>query len=448
MKKLLLVSTAIAGFALWAAPASAAVKLDLGGFFRGYGVFADNDVANERGAEFRRDTEVHVSGETTLDNGLTVGFHTEQKLADSALTTTTDEVYAYASGGWGRVNLGVEDGAAYLLQVGAPSADSNVDGLRATISGLAGNTANGAGSGAGNLFDLDTVFGASSAFSSTKYDYQHADFASTDRLTYLTPKFSGFQAGVSYTPTPDVVDNMTPPGLDTSTGNGLFTDADDGDSAVEYEDLIEVAARWDGEYQGFGLSAGAGYSTADMESPATAVDFTAEGTVLTLGDWYLTDGVDSFNGGLNVNWSGFSLGGNFQRAETSRTTDQSLLLAGPGGVVSGDITRDTWVAGLGWDNGPFHVGASWLNQQTDLDAILLAAADGTNEIGSSEVELTKYTVGAGYTFGPGMTFRGSVAWGEFDTTVAAIVATDADVVDLTTGNNDFQQVAVGADIQF
>ena len=46
-----------------------------------------------------------------------------------------EESYAYFSGAWGRVNFGKEDGAAYLLQVAAPSADSNVDGLRQYVAG-------------------------------------------------------------------------------------------------------------------------------------------------------------------------------------------------------------------------------------------------------------------------------------------------------------------------
>ena len=41
----------------------------------------------------------------------------------------TEESYLYFSGNWGRLNLGRENGAAYLLQVAAPSADPNIDGM-------------------------------------------------------------------------------------------------------------------------------------------------------------------------------------------------------------------------------------------------------------------------------------------------------------------------------
>ena len=76
MKKLLLASVAVSGLA-FAAPAHADIDLEVGGYFKGYGVFVDSDTANERDFDFIRDTELHIGGETTLDNGLTVGAHFE-----------------------------------------------------------------------------------------------------------------------------------------------------------------------------------------------------------------------------------------------------------------------------------------------------------------------------------------------------------------------------------
>src|ERR1700719_34113 len=124
MKKLLLVSTALAGVAMMSSPASAALKMDLGGYFDGYGVYADNKDAGGTSSlaqyAFRRDTDVFVNGESTLDNGLTVGAHTDVILGNSPNTGNANtasqsvylnEVYGYGSGGWGRVNLGVGDGA-------------------------------------------------------------------------------------------------------------------------------------------------------------------------------------------------------------------------------------------------------------------------------------------------------------------------------------------------
>ena len=349
MKKVLLAGTALLGLALTSAPAAAELNLDLGGHFRGYGVYAKDDAvgAGERHFDLRRDTEIHFTGEATSDNGLTVGVHYELALAGStANTVQTDEAYAYFAGNWGRVNFGKEDGAAYLLQVAAPSADSNVDGLRTQIQGIDGAPA-----------------------TTVALDYDHADFRGSQRITFLTPKYSGFQAGLSYAP-----DNS-----DIAGGSGVGAIGGIGvDTAGSYENLLEAGVRWDGEFEGFGLSAGAGYSTADEQ--------------------VASESIDTWNAGLNVAFQGFSVGAAYLTTDDEGATDEV----------------DTWVLGAAWDNGPYHVGASYLDRSTD-DATI-ADAD-------------RWTLGAGYTYGPGMSFRGAVAMGEVD-------------------SEDFTQATLGTDIQF
>ena len=362
MKKVLLAGTALLGLALTSAPASAELNLDLGGYFRGYGVYADDDasVAGTRDFDFRRDTEVHFTGEATSDNGLTVGAHYELVLGGTSSDNDveTDEAYAYFAGNWGRTNFGKEDGAAYLLQVAAPSADSNVDGLRTQIQGF------------------DVIPGAPVAL-----DYDHADFRGAQRLTYLTPKFSGFQAGLSYAA--EDADNA-------AVGNLGAIGAPAAPAGDDYENLWEAAARWDGEFEGFGLSAGAGYSMAEDDDAVGVFD----------GD------LTTWNVGLNVAFRGFSVGGAYLDSEQD-------LAAG------GSADGDTWVVGAAWDNGPYHVGASYLNGEFDA--------------GAGDIEADRWTVGAGYTYGPGMSFRGAVAFGDVDT---------------GTGDQDYTQVTIGTDIQF
>lgn len=383
MKNVLLAGTALLGLALISSPAAAELNLDLGGHFRGYGVYSDSDVAgaNANDFELRRDTEVHFTGEATSDNGLTVGVHYEAMVGGAL---ETDEAYAYFAGNWGRVNLGSEDGAAYLLQVAAPSADSNVDGLRvavqandqtalsnaATMTGINGYT---------GVFS-DAFGTAATTVNGTRLlDYDHADFQDTDRLTYLTPKFSGFQGGLSYAPQAG----------QKAIGNGVSAVGNGNVTTDQYENLWEAAARWDGEFEGFGLSAGAGYSTAETQNNTG-----------TYGD------LDTWNAGLNVAFQGFSVGGAYLNSQVDLT-------------AGGNEDSDTWVVGAAWDNGPYHVGASYLDQNIDN--------------AGTETDADRWTVGAGYTYGPGMSFRGAVANGN---------------VDDGTTDEDFTQVTLGTDIQF
>src|SRR5688572_32868104 len=109
MKKLLL---ATAAFAVLAPAAQAEIKLDLGGYFKGYAAYSDQDTADLRDFDIRRKSEIFFEGETTLENGLTVGFHSslfQENNADEDDFNQLEESYLYMSGNWGRVNLGREN---------------------------------------------------------------------------------------------------------------------------------------------------------------------------------------------------------------------------------------------------------------------------------------------------------------------------------------------------
>jgi len=110
MKKLLVGTAAIALGVAATAPAKAqdGVMLDVGGHFKGYSVYTDQDenididgldedgdlstgADDARSFDILRETELHFTGETTLDNGLTVGGHFETDLEASNSETLTNE---------------------------------------------------------------------------------------------------------------------------------------------------------------------------------------------------------------------------------------------------------------------------------------------------------------------------------------------------------------------
>lgn len=362
MKKLLLCGTAVAA-ALVASPANAQLELGIEGYNRTYGVYSnDEDNANSRREmNLRQDTELHFTGETVLDNGLTVGVHAEYDVGQDGAADTNDEIYTYFQGSWGRVNAGQEDGAAYLLQVTAPSADSNVDGARVYINGIQTN------------IDME---------------YDHADFGSeVQRLTYMTPKFNGFQAGLSY----------AFEDTENALGGGVgVMDIDDngagGIGGGEFEDLFELAARWDGSFENVGVSFGAGYSHASDEDTTAGLD----------------DDLETWNVGATAMMQAFSFGASYYESNN-------------GNASNGDTT--TWVLGAGWNNGPYNLGVSYYDREDEVGA-------------GQEVESDRLTLGGGYEFGPGMSFRGAVAMGE---ATRAGVAGDEE---------DFSQITVGTDISF
>lgn len=430
MKKLLMMTTAIAGVALLSTPATAAIDLDLGGYFRGYVVDADNDLTAVREQEFRRATELHVSGETTLDNGLTVGAYSEFQVANGNDGFVTDEVYAYFSGGWGRVNLGDEDGAAYLLQVTAPSADSNVDGFDVTINALDLTTGMG--------IEGTDVVGTKAFENGDILEYAHQDFENSDRITYMTPKYMGFQAGVSYAFAPELAPMVE-----------ALNDADNNEG--DYDETMEVALRYDGEYQGFAFGLGAGYSTVDLEAEDTVDGALAAAATNVLSQ---TDGVDTYNLGARVMFQNFSLGASYKVAETQFTMDTDIA-GGTDAFVNSDFENKTYVIGAAYDNGPYHVGVSYLNQEFERDVIDAVTDADVNDVAfdGATKEIDRFTLGGGYSFGPGITFRGSVSWGEIeskviDSTALASGGTNVTFDGDSDAKRDFTQITLGTDVKF
>ena len=396
MKKLLLASVAIGGLAMASTAAHADVELEVGGYFKGYGVFIDQDdnadtdggTAGVQGAgnvnenfDFIRDTEIHIGGETVLDNGLTVGAHFELD-TDTADSSTLDESYVYFSGNWGRVNFGGEDGAGYLLQVAAPSADSNIDGIRQYVQPVNYGAAVGDSNASGGTADeLVFVFGGGLLVDGVDYDMDLA--FKNDKLTYLSPVFSGFQVGASYTP-----DSNGPSG---ALGGVGFDDVVD-----TFGQTYELALRYEGQFDNVGVIFGAGWAQSELEQSGTTAAPVAA-TDVAVGD--PTDDRTAWNVGLDLDIGAFGIGAIYMeddKGELTATAPTALAAA-----VTGD-DEETMVLGVDYTHGQFKLGASWMDQD--------------NTLGVEDLDTERLTGGVVYEYGPGMSFRGSISHIEHDAT--------------------------------
>jgi len=385
MKKLLL-TTAVAGLA-FAAPAHAEIDLNVGGYFSAYGAYVDQDETTGQVNELDliKNTEIHVSGETTLDNGLTFGVHVEFDVDRADTNASVEENYAYFSGSWGRVNVGEEDGAGYLLQVSAPSALSGFDGVRSLIDGVnenvLSNDADTNGTGDLTVTDLD-------------YDMSITNY--TSKVTYLSPVVNGFQVGVSYTPDADGDSGDKSVGTDDASTN---------DAQVSGE-AYDVAVRYEGEYEGVGITAGVGFTEVEVEDGLT-----------TVGAGDQTDDRATWNVGLDLDFGPFGVGvayveddhGEVQNAaDTGKIDDEEIF-----------------VVGVDYTTGPFKLGASYY--------------DAENVEGTEDLDAQRYTGGVVYTYGPGMTLSGTVSYVEYEQD--SIGGTNIDDVDAT-------QFLVGTKVKF
>lgn len=378
MKKLLL-TTAACGLALSSTAAHAEIDLSIGGYFKGYGAFVDQDEARTFGVpgattdakdfDFIRDTEIHFTGETTLDNGLTVGFHTELTADGADGATGVDESYAYFSGGWGRVNFGDEDGASYLLQVAAPAADDNIDGIRQFVQPINYSVFAGpVGPGA------TTILGAVTA---NGLDYDADASGKSTKLTYLTPILNGFQAGLSYAP-------------DTDRAASMTVGMDDQDDTTE--ETYEAAVRYEGQFNNVGVILGAGYSHGENGGDNALVNAVN------------TEDRKQWNVGADFDIGPFGIGAIYM--EDNLGFDDN--------AVRDD--EETIVVGIDYTTGPFKLGASYYDQE--------------NTFAVKGLDTQRYSGGVTYSYGPGMTFRGSVGHVEHD---IAGASSDVDATYVTLG---------------
>lgn len=366
MRKHLLATAAFSVLALAAPCAHAAdeggVDLGLSGYFAGYVGYLDQQESlggmEVRSVDWLQDTEVQFVGESALDNDLTVGAYFAMD-SDRNAGTISDS-FLYFQGDWGRVNLGSTDGAAFLLQVAAPSADENYDGVQPTI-----NPFNGSPLVVSNAADYNASapeFSSALALHGGYLGYDQSPSGSAEKITYFTPVFSGFQAGLSYAP--DVE-----PDSDTTAGSGFGFNTDN--VADTYGSLYEAAVRYEGKFDEVEVKVGGGYSFIEAEK---------EGLVIT-------DDLTEWNAGLDLNFRAFGLGAAYKDSNTE--------------WANVDAGEETWVVGADYTKGPFRFGASYLHQDTDWTRDYSLEADRT-------------TGGVVYEYGPGMTFRGSVSYTYYD----------------------------------
>lgn len=215
MKKVLLASSALVASVAVTAPAAAGevtwnafTHFFASSSYEESGADAESDIQ-----DFNTNSEIHLKFEDTADNGLTYGFKIELE-ADQNATDNVDENYIFLSGDWGRVELGDNDGAADQL---------DVVGTSGFTYGMLNNST-------GGTFNADGV-----ANRNTRTAANLNDSSDDTKITYLTPSFSGFTAGISYAP-------------ESNTGNSVA------DSAGG-EDHFEVGLNYSGDFDGFGLTA-------------------------------------------------------------------------------------------------------------------------------------------------------------------------------------------------
>ncbi|UEM21077.1 porin [Skermanella mucosa] len=346
MKRILLTGTALASGMLFASVAQAQITVSLGGYTEFFAGFYEDDAPGRTDREFQLETEIVIRADGKADNGLLYGAKVELQNSTGGSSTSvgTDEASVYLGGTWGRLELGDFDGAADTLKIYAPVIGiEQIDGDAYDFLGAESDTGLSLGS--------QIAFGIHIPNSSD-----------ATKVMYLTPRFAGFQAGVSYAPESN------------SQGQNVVALED---VSLSYKDWIEGGINYTGAFGGFSVAAGATISTASGQGNpviGTLEDFTA------------------WNVGGQVGYAGFVLGGGYVEADDFNV---------PTGAVEND--QSVWHIGVSYTAGPIAVGASYMDAE---------GYKGDSSTYASDYK--SYGVGVAYTLAPGLVVQSDLMFVDED----------------------------------
>jgi hypothetical protein len=379
MRKLLYGTTALATAGLIVsatgdASAAERIKLGISGFHHQYVVglgqnFRDTDSGRtQRGftelpIDQKSNTEICFQGSTKLDNGITVGVQVEME----ALTRTVggnnnigrhiDESWLFLqSPSLGQLKLGVEDPASELLHFVNPNGGISADDGDVINVGFYTQT-NGQNATIINTTSIGDAVGDANS------------------VTYITPRWYGFQLGVSYIPIGE--DSTTDPAQNNQFGDQSQNGFNRWHSGVSAGGNFQHT--FDGGL-GIGIKAGLLYMQESEDNKSTG-----EGGDVT--------GYDVVG---RISYAGFTLGGGFKQLTSGHaypvatTAAQRVTAFSNRGYAAG--------GGISYETGPYQVGADCVfgEQVGDIRA------------GTGNLHHLNCAFSGAYTLGPGIRLVGGV----------------------------------------
>jgi predicted porin len=246
---------------------------------------------------------------------------------------------------FGRVEGGVNVGASSTLEVDASTIARGSGGVDGDI-----------------LYNMDTdALSAGSYITSPNLPTadEETDEGNATKLTYYTPRFSGVQFGVSFTP---------------DTGNRGSADdiSDDGDNG-DYSNVFAGGLNFQSDIaDGVGIMAS-----------AVAEFGTAEGGTDTVATNDDREDLSAYSLGLGFEFEGFSVAGNY--ADLGDSGQDTTPTAGS------DTDQAYYTVGAAYENGPYGVSVTYLNSQAG------------NAVDPTQNELSNLVIGADYQMAPGLT---------------------------------------------
>ncbi len=277
--------------------------------------------------------QLNVSG--TADNGLNYGFKIELN-ANTTDDTMADEVRLQFSGGWGTLQMGDEDGAEDIMNYGGENLMGATGGFDGDQDDYLFRVITTKRDSVAPTTFLWLAWGTSNTRGAPMYPTIAGDTSDQTKISYFSPRFSGFQVGASLTPTPNNGDDFK----------------EDGD----WENHIGIGANYDNSFGGVRVRASAVYSAASQTGTGT-------------------EDISAWSVGGIVGFGPFSLGANY--------TDN-----GESGMPTASGWESSyWNVAASFETGPLYISAGYFDSTMDYRDL---------DLGYSHIALTAdYTVAPG-----------------------------------------------------
>jgi outer membrane protein OmpU len=263
-----------------------------------------------------------------------------------------DESFMAIEGAFGRIELGSTDHAAMKTKIGAPDLASRGPGFTNQAT-MIGNT----------IQNPTKSSGADGPFGSSWLRFMDND---SERISYYTPRFEGFQLGLSYTP-------------EISQDRGDLVKYE----GNNYKNSFSAGLNFTRSFGAFDTAAYAGYVThdaPDFANGATKKDPKAYGV------------------GAQVAYAGFRLGGSYSKFKdgyalggANNTVGSQVSTTGSTGQIDNVNDGRAFDVGLTYTFGPAEVGITYFDGKTKASTTI--SGDDKSKI---------YSISGRYTLGPGV----------------------------------------------
>ena len=370
-RRRLLVTTALTliGCVAAAGPAlaqakSEPIKITVGGFVSQFVSYASQDDVGNRDAgrsgkllelDQHSDQEIHFNGRTTLANGVTFGLRIE--LEGNTDNDQIDESYLFVESKFGRIELGQINNVMYRMHFEAPESF--------TKKWLTDD---------GNLTNVIVNPTASPSLDSTLISTKVRFFDNdSDKINYYTPRFAGFQLGLSYIP-----DSSQDTASPTSVSSA-------------YTEGYAASVNFVRAFGNFDVAAAVGYMA--WSGPQLTATTSAP-------DPYVV------NAGFQLGYAGFRVGAGWAEIRDGRTG--SAGTAGPSSAGTGPnkVEGRAWNVGGSYSYGPGEASLTYVDGRNDSSPVAGPAF--------GDDRFTGLSLAGKYILGPGVNFEGVLFHVDFD----------------------------------